>query len=261
MTRITWGSLGQKKYGAGLDRGVLYTPDGVPWNGLRSVDEDFSEDTTEPYYFDGNKYVDYQSYGDFSASLKAFAYPLEFEPFDGFLSLDSGLSVDCQPAGTFGMSYRTLKGDGLVGLDLGYEIHLLYNLTAVPSARTRETVGAETSAAEFEWTISGIPEPLAGFRPTVHAILDSVEMGSRIISDLEDILYGSDSTTARLPSLTELSSIIDGLGSIVIIDNGDGTWTAIGPDELFSMLDYRTFQITEANATYLDANTYEISNS
>lgn len=44
MPRVVWNDVGKKRYEAGVDRGVLYLPDGsgVPWNGLISVEEDLS---------------------------------------------------------------------------------------------------------------------------------------------------------------------------------------------------------------------------
>jgi hypothetical protein len=49
---------------------------------------------------------------------------------------------------------------------------------------------------------------------------------------------------------------------IIIIDHGDGTWTAESPrEEDIIMLDETTFQITSETAIYLDEFTYEISSS
>jgi len=46
---------------------------------------------------------------------------------------------------------------------------------------------------------------------------------------------------------------------ITITDNGDGTWTATGSDQFIHIVSATEFEITEANATYLDADTYEVS--
>src|SRR4051812_33634675 len=113
MTRLIWDEIGHRTYEAGLDRGVFYKEDttGVVWNGLVSIDESFSDDTSSPVYLDGVKYLDAPSFGDFSAKLSAFTYPDEFLEYEGVSSLGGGLSVDGQRPKLFGLSYRTQVGN------------------------------------------------------------------------------------------------------------------------------------------------------
>jgi hypothetical protein len=44
-----------------------------------------------------------------------------------------------------------------------------------------------------------------------------------------------------------------------IVDHGDGTWTATGPDEAIKMLSSTMFEITWPSAIYIDTETYKIS--
>jgi hypothetical protein len=76
---------------------------------------------------------------------------------------------------------------------------------------------------------------------------------------LEDVLYGTDDESPRLPSPEEVFEIFEENAILRIIDNGDGTWTAIGPDSAIEMLDSETFEITWPSAVYIDADTYTIS--
>jgi hypothetical protein len=49
-------------------------------------------------------------------------------------------------------------------------------------------------------------------------------------------------------------------GSLVIVDNGDGTWTAIDlADQYISMDSPTEFTIDNVNATMLDPDTYTVS--
>lgn len=50
MPGLVWDRVGDRTYESGLDRGVLYLPDGsaVPWNGLTSIVENFDRKLT-PY--------------------------------------------------------------------------------------------------------------------------------------------------------------------------------------------------------------------
>lgn len=260
MTALVWDQEGTRFYESGVDRGVLYLEDGngVPWNGLLGVSEDSPATDVSPIYFDGIKYADIMALGEFSGSLRAFTYPVEFLAFEGVLEINNGLFVTNQRPTRFGLCYRTKIGNDLDG-DQGYKIHILYNLLATPSQKGYETQSAEIAAMEFEWVITSIPGKVSGFQPSAHLIIDSREMGALLLKDVENTLYGNEFDDARLPPLSSLTSFINNWVIIRITDNGDGTWTATGPDELITMLDATTFQIIQANARYLDADTYMIS--
>lgn len=195
MTKLLWDQAGQRLYEAGLDRGVLYKEDtfGVPWNGLTSIDENLSNIASDPIYFDGVKYIDQPKVGDFSATLNAYTYPDEFLEYEGLQSLGGGLFVDDQRPKQFGLSYRTKVGNDVDGLDHGYKIHIIYNLTAVPQAETYETLSNSVTPVPFSWQISAVPVPLFGFRPTAHFIFDSRFLPPEILTVIESILYGTDS--------------------------------------------------------------------
>lgn len=63
----------------------------------------------------------------------------------------------------------------------------------------------------------------------------------------------------RLPPLAELMSMLESWTLVEITDNGDGTWTAEAPDELITVNPDGTFEIRQANATYLDADRFVIT--
>lgn len=259
MSLLVWDEIGTHFYEAGVDRGVLYLPDGngVPWNGLINVTES-SENQATPVYFDGIKYADILTFGDFSGTIKAYTYPDEFLQFEGILEVGNGLFVNNQQPNRFNLSYRTRIGND-IDENYGYKIHILYNLIATPSEKSYDTMSVDKSAIEFEWSISAIPDKISGFKPTAHLIIDSRKMGPLLLQDIEDTLYGNEFDDAKLPPLSTLTSFIDNWVIIRITENGDGTWTATGPDNLITMLDATTFQIIQANARYLDADTYLIS--
>lgn len=259
MTKLQWGQAGEKEIERGLDRGVLYTDAGaVPWNGLISVEEEFSTDVSEPVYIDGEKYGDTHSFTDFAATLAAMTYPDEFLQFDGWEALGEGLSVDGQPRKVFALSYRVVVGDDL-DQDAGHRVHILYNLTASPSTTTFETLSDQNAPAEMAWNLSAVPEHVEGYRPTAHAIIDTRYLDAEVWEVLEEELYGTDGFDANLPPLEELTEYAVDWHLIVITDNGDGTWTARGPSELISMLDVETFQITGVDGFYINPDKYEIS--
>jgi hypothetical protein len=263
MTALAWDQVGERFYEAGVSKGVFYDRDGhgTAWNGLTSVDESTSA-TVEPVYFDGLKFNDIVTNGDFSATLKAFTYPDEFLPYEGYLQDRSGFYVLDQPRGTFGLSYRTEIGNDVLGFQRGYKIHVLYNLTAVPSNVSYQTISEDSEPLEFEWNITAIPEEIENFRPTAHVIFDSRKMSPELLSDIENIIYGTDEQDAYLPPLKGLATFIRKWERFIVTDHGNGTWTAESVHEgEIIMTNDTTFQITVDTAAYITSDMYTISST
>lgn len=257
MTRLAWDQVGDRTYQAGLDRGVLYLPDGtvVPWNGLTELTEKFNIEM-KSYWQDGIKYLDYQAMGEFTGTLKALTYPEEFEQCMGLASRGTGLVFHDQRPKAFGLAYRVKNGDDVAGVDGDYTIHLLYNLRAVPSDISNTSISDSPSPVEFAWDLTSTPEFATGHRPTAHVSLQSADLDFGMISVVEDILYGTDSEPPYLPSLAELIDTID--NPVTIIDNGDGTWTASGSATAVSLLNPTTFQVKGIPVNIIDEDTYQI---
>jgi hypothetical protein len=259
MSAITWDDVGDRIYESGIDRGVLYLEDnsGVPWNGLTAVIEKFDR-TRNPVYFDGMKISDLVVSGTFEASLKAYTYPDEFNELEGLVSIGAGMYLADQPPRTFHLSYRTRVGND-VTQDLGYKIHVVYNLTAIPQDKPYETLTDTAGMIEFEWDITAVPEDVPGFRPSAHIVIDSREFEPEILAEIEEMLYGSETEDSSLISMEDLIAFIQDFYWISITDNGDGTWTAYSPDDDLITVVGDEFTITSANADYLDADTYQIT--
>ena len=263
MTVLAWDQIGERRYETGVDRGVLYVPDGdaVPWNGLVSVNESPEGGTLSSYFFDGKKYLDVYSGQDYKAVLEAFTYPDEFAQFDGLATVESGMFATYQPRSTFGLSYRTR-----VGLDTdpnaGYKIHLIYNATAVPAAKNYSTIDDSADVLNMQWDIYAVPMEVPGFKPTAHIVIDSTQIDDPfLLQIIEEMLYGYEDGEAYLPTPYELASLIGSWSGIVITDNGDGTWTAVGDDRLVDLITSEEFVIIYANAVYPDPDYFTISSS
>lgn len=259
MTKIQWDQPGKRIYEIGVDRGVLYTPnDGaVPWNGLTGITEAALGGENSAVYFDGVKFAESTSPGDYAATLRAYTYPDEFNDLEGVVDLGNGLYLGNQEPGRFGLSYRTLIGND-VDPELGYKIHILYNLRAVPTPKNYQT-STGSNPTLFEWNITAIPEVISGYRATAHLIFDTRYMDPLLIQDIENSLYGTEFTEAELPEIQSLVGFASDWVIIRITDNFDGTWTADGPDDLITMLDSESFEIIQANSEMLDVNTYRVS--
>jgi hypothetical protein len=263
MAELVWDQVGERVYEAGVSKGVFYDRDGrgVAWNGLTSLDESTSS-SVEPVYFDGLKFNDVVTNGDFSATLKAFTYPDEFLPYEGFLQDRSGFYVLDQPRGTFGLSYRTEIANDTEGFQHGYKIHVLYNLTAIPSNVSYQSISDDSEPLEFEWNITAIPEEIENFRPTAHVIFDSRKMAPGLLRDIEEIIYGNETEDAYLPPLKGLATFIRKWDRFMVTDHGNGTWTAETVTEgQITMLDETMFEITADTAIFIDSESYTLSSS
>jgi hypothetical protein len=264
MTSLVWDKIGDRRYETGLDKGVLYLTDGVvvPWNGLISIVEKFDKELS-PIYYDGVKISDIVSLGDFSASMKAVTYPDEFLNLEGYGFLRKGLFVGNQDPQTFSLSYRTQMGSDDEDNNAGYKIHIVYNVTAIPADTTYASITADQNFVEFEWDISAVPQEVLGFRPTAHIIINSIDLEPELLSYLEGQLYGTDTTDPYLMSINDLISYMYTWARMEIVDNSDGTWTAIclfEEDLLIDLADETLFTLVNANARYINSESYEIAN-
>lgn len=261
MTRLLWDQTTEHRYEAGLDRGVLYLADrsGVAWNGLTSIAESVGDRILTPVYHNGVKYADTQVVGQYAGSMTAFTFPDEFMEYDGSVEFMDGVTFKNQLLRRFHLSYRTLLGNDVVGTEAGYRIHILFNLMAVPSDVTMTTLNDAPEPTEFSWDLTSVPESIPGYLPVSHIVIDSRHMAEDLIRDLEDKLYGDAFTAPQLPTVADLADYLATWAGLIITDNGDGTWTATGAGSYFASVAGGEFELVDVNATYSDADTYDIS--
>lgn len=209
MSRLKWGVAGDRFYEAGTDRGVLYVNGnpGVVWNGLTAVKENPSGGSPKPYYVDGYKYLNLATDEEFAASIEAFASPSEFASCDGSLEVYAGLFLTQQRRKSFGLSYRTMLGNDIDGLNHGYKLHLVYNALAAPSTRMNQAVNASPEPTAFSWNITTVAPKLTGHKPCAHFVIDSRYAPNVILGQIESLLYGTDITAPRLPTVQELTTL------------------------------------------------------
>jgi hypothetical protein len=214
MSRLEWNPVGERRFETGVSHGVLFprTGPGVAWNGLISVSETIAGGEVQSLYFDGVKYLDIIANEDFQATLEAYSSPREFAACDGSKSLSPGLFATQQPRKTFGLSYRTLVGNDLEGIDYGYKLHIVYNCVASPAGRTNKTVsGSVPDPAARSWTINAVPPEASTYKPTAHFVIDSTLVNRFMLEDLESYLYGREGQEPQLPSQSEVINMLANL--------------------------------------------------
>lgn len=263
MPKIVWDEPGDRTYESGIEKGVLYLPNGtgVPWNGLRTVVESNTRSST-PVYFDGTKVNDLVDLGSFAGTITAITYPDEFLELEGLKQMNRGVYVGDQQPKPFDLSYVTKVGNDVDGDSAGYKIHVLYNVTAIPSDKSYASLTTSASLTDFQWSISAVPEEIPGFRPTAHFIFDSRQVAPDFLVGLELLLYGGETANAKFPTLKELTDLILEFYLIEIVDNGDGTWTARSTLEGYiTQTSDDEFTISNANITVVDIDTYKITDT
>lgn len=232
MTRLAWGSSGERFFEAGADRAVLYIAglDGVPWNGLKAVNESPTGGEPKPYYVDGYKYLNVAAAEEYAATIEAFTSPIEFARCDGTVSIQNGLFATQQPRIPFSFTYRTFVGNDIDGVEHGYKIHIVYNALAAPAARNNQTMASGgSSPLGLSWSITTTPPKMTGLKPTAHFIIDSRFTPYGLMLQIEDILYGSDNNEPYLPSAEELITIMNEyVAPLTITDFGNGWYQAEG---------------------------------
>lgn len=237
MTRLIWGLT--REYQIGLERGVLYPNDGPgeAWNGLVSIEENPDGDVLIRY-IDGQKLELRRDQGSFNGRINAYTFPDSF--YENVLR-------QARPR-SFGLSYR-------VGPPENQKIHLVYNVLVVPSAYSYEQVEPDL----FRWSFTSLPVPVPEAERSAHLVVDTATAYSSTLSDLESILYGSESASARLPSPAEVVDIFEQNAILRVTNHGDGTFTIDGPDSAVTMVDSTTFQVDWPSVIVHDADNYQIS--
>lgn len=261
MSRLDWSTIGSRFYEAGVDRGVLYV-DGQPavvWTGLASVDENPSGGEPRSYYIDGVKYANVSSSEEFQATITAYTYPDAFGQCDGTAQIRPGMFVKNQSRKSFGLSYRTKVGNDIDGLDHAYKIHLIYNALVSPSSQTYNTIDDSLDPTTFSWSLTTKPQAIADHSPSAHIVIDSRYTLPEALLAIENALYGSDSNIPSLLSYSDLLNIFDSFGDLVVVDNGDGTFTISAPNTVLHVIDGNTFDITADSIVIIDEGTYTIS--
>lgn len=214
MAVLEWDEVGARTYETGVDHGVLYLPnedgvydDGVAWSGLISVTESPSGAEANATYADNIKYLNLISAEEFAATLEAYTYPDEFQQFDGLVVPTPGVVVGQQARKSFGLAYRSRKGNDLEGDEFGYKLHLVYGCTAAPSEKAYSTVNDSPEAITFSWEINTIPAPVTGLRPTSLIVIDSTQVEAGDLAALELILYGDVGQDPALPTPDEVLAL------------------------------------------------------
>ena len=244
--RITWNEDVVRPFSAGVDRGMFYIPEaaGIPWNGLQEVVESSPDSVMSQLFQDGQRLIVRRRDLNYEAKLKAYTYPHEFEPYAGYSKSFK------RP---FGFSYRVMTGPET------YQIHLVYNVVAIPDDVVFSTLGDEIDPTLFSWTLASRPVKIAGRAPSAHLILDSETVHPWTMAAVEDQLYGGEGIIPHLPMPDEIIQIFEDNAILKVVDNGDGTATFDGPSEAIQYIDATSAIVSWPSVVYDTSETRRVS--
>lgn len=246
MTALVWD---QNPYEEGLDRGVLYLTEGAfAWNGLVRATESPEGELDTDHYYDGVRYVILADREEYKATVEAWSYPSQFESYEGIIEPKTK-----QGRKSFGMSYRVLTEDS-------YELHLVYNATALPLDEVHSSRNNEFELSLLSWTVVTKQDSSTfGVAPVAHLVVDVGNASPAAIAALEDLLYGTSTTSPELPEPWEVRDLFLAHALFVVTDHGDGTATITGPDDAVYMLDATSARITWPSVIQTSSDTYSVS--
>ena len=216
MAMIEWDKTGERNYHLGVDRVVLFPqakdgtyPKGVAWNGVTGVSAKSEGGDPQDLWADNIKYGSILSAEKFGYEIKAYQSPEEFDACDGCAEAIPGVVLGQQKRQPFGFSWRSLVGnDTATEEDDSYILHLVWNSTAQPSDKDYETVNDSPDAMEMSWDCDTTPVAVTGYKPVAHMEIRSKKVDSTKLKKLEETLYGSASSEAKLPTPDEVLALL-----------------------------------------------------
>lgn len=215
----------------GISHGAVYASNGsvYVWSGITAI-ADTSIQETARQYLDGQVQTISKPDGEYSATIKAYTYPEVLDGDPRFV----------------GLTYRT-----------GTAIHLVYNPVVLSTgAQSWDTDSDSPSLVDFEFSVSTRVSPGSSVS---HVVVYLERANPSAVAELESFLYGTDSEDPRWPSIAWVVESFEARTILRIIDHGDGTWTAIGPEEAIKMVSPTEFEISWPSAIPTSNDTYTIS--
>ena len=222
MSRLVWDQTGERFYELGVRNMVLFVMEdtgnygtGVAWNGVTEVSENREGGDANKHYADDLIYCITRGAEEYGLTINAFQSPEEFDECDGeaFINGSHGARIGQQKRKMFGLAYRTAIGNDILGEDYGYKIHVVWGCTAAPTERTYSTINDSPDPQELSWEVDCLPVTLnipgKKIRPFSTMIFDSTKDDPELIAQLEDMLYGTEETSSRLPTPKELYELFE----------------------------------------------------
>lgn len=215
--RLKWDEDSKRLWETGVEQAALYLLDeagtygnGEPWNGLIGITETPSGAEPTALWANDKKYGELLSTEEFGGSIEAYTYPDGFKACNGEVEIAPGITIAQQTRRTFGLAYKTLIGNDVLGAKYGYKLHLVYGAKAAVSEQSNQTISDSPEAKTMSWEFSTTPVAVEGHEPTSHLVINSTTVAPEKLTALEALIYGSDDAEPTLPLPSEVLALIGG---------------------------------------------------
>lgn len=217
MSKMIWDQTGERTYETGVEQCALFPQDnsgayplGCAWNGITNVTESPSGAEPTKLYANDKVYGTMMSAEELGGSIEAYTYPDEFAECDGSATVVPGVRLNQQTRRAFGLAYKTLIGNDVVGTAFGYKLHIIWGALASPSEKAHATVNDSPEAQAMSWEFTTTPVSVKGYEPAASMEFDSTVTDKEKLAALEAIIYGSDDVEPRLPMPDEIIALMKG---------------------------------------------------
>lgn len=213
--RLEWDKNGERLWETGVEQAALYLlgeagtyEAGEAWNGLIGITESPSGAEPTALWANDKKYGELLSTEEFGGSIEAYTYPDGFKACNGEVEIAPGVTISQQARRTFGLVYKTLVGNDVLGAKYGYKLHFVYGAKAAVSEQSNQTISDSPEAKTMSWEFSTTPVAVEGFEPTSHLVINSKTVDPEKLAALEAKIYGSEDAEPTLLLPNEVLTLI-----------------------------------------------------
>lgn len=233
MARLKWDKAGERFWETGVDRVVLYIGNSAEaWSGVTAINESPSGAEPTKIYADNVVYGVVMSPEEDSLTIEAFQYPELFNRAIGRAELAKGAYVLQQDRVPIGLCWRSKIGSDL-DKDVGYKLHIVPILYSSSSEDSSATINDSPEQKNFSWSATAIPFEVGNDISTSSFVLDSRKFDKsgkwNALQAVEDFLYGTDKTDAKMPTPAKILELIDSAEKLMdsngnsILDSSNNT--------------------------------------
>lgn len=221
----------------GVQNCVLYFTDSViAWNGVTKIEQKVNSDDTS-YYLDGQKLIDRPTIIEYNAIVESFTLPS---------NIDSKKIL--------AISYITRTNNNII-------LHIVYYPKFILEEWSSTTYSDEVNTSKFVFSVTSTPTRFDNSITTSHVQI-VLSNNTDLYKLVTNTLYGTVTSEPTLLYPKDIASLVDVVTyshSLIIIDYGDGSWTAIGDDTILSKISFSDgFEIDHPMAKIIAADTYTL---
>ena len=218
MARLKWDNAGERFWETGVDRVVLYVGNSAEaWSGVTAINESPSGSEPTKIYADNVVYGIVMSPEENAVTIEAFQYPELFSKCAGKVELGKGAYIGQQDHVPFALCWRSMIGDDLTN-NTGYKLHIVPVLYASSSEDSSSTINDSPEQKSFSWSATAIPFKVDEEHNTSSVVLDSRVFNKtgrwNALMAIEDLLYGTNNTDAKMPTMSKIFEIADSADAI-----------------------------------------------